>query len=72
MKRLSRIFCLLLCLLMGTGPALAEGVEAPAWPFEWKQIDKQKVLERTYASFSTHGGCCAAVVAALLPKSSIV
>lgn len=49
-------------------PALAEGVEAPAWPWEWKQIDKQKVLERTYASFSTHGGCCAAVVAGIVEE----
>lgn len=49
-------------------PALAEGVEAPAWPWEWKLIDKQKVLERTYASFSTHGGCCAAVVAGIVEE----
>jgi len=49
-------------------PAVAEGVEAPAWPWEWKQIDKQKVLERTYASFSTHGGCCAAVVAGIVEE----
>ena len=49
-------------------PALAEGVEAPAWPFEWKPVDKQKVLERTYASFSTHGGCCAAVVAGVVEE----
>ena len=49
-------------------PALAEGVEAPAWPFEWKQIDKQKVLERTYASFYTHGGCCASVVAGVMEE----
>jgi len=49
-------------------PALAEGIEAPAWPFEWKQIDKQKVLERTYASFYTHGGCCASVVAGVMEE----
>ena len=49
-------------------PAVAEGTEAPAWPWEWKQIDKQKVLERTYASFSTHGGCCAAVVAGIVEE----
>jgi len=49
-------------------PALAEGTEAPAWPFEWKQIDKQKVLERTYASFYTHGGCCASVVAGVVEE----
>ena len=47
-------------------PALAEGTEAPAWPWAWKELDKQKVLERTYASFSTHGGCCAAVVAGIV------
>ena len=49
-------------------PAVAEGVEAPAWPWEWKQIDKQKVLERTYASFYTHGGCCAATVAGIVEE----
>ena len=49
-------------------PALAEGVEAPAWPWAWKQLDKTKVLERTYASFFTHGGCCAAVVAGILEE----
>ena len=49
-------------------PALAEGVEAPVWPWEWKPVDKQKVLERTYASFYTHGGCCAAVVAGILEE----
>ena len=49
-------------------PALAEGVEAPAWPWAWKELDKQKVLERTYASFYTHGGCCAAVVAGVLEE----
>lgn len=49
-------------------PAMAEGIEAPAWPWEWKQIDKQKVMERTYASFSTHGGCCAATVAGIIEE----
>jgi len=49
-------------------PALAEGTEAPAWPWAWKQLDKTKVLERTYASFFTHGGCCAAVVAGILEE----
>ncbi len=49
-------------------PALAEGVEAPAWPWKWPQVDKQKVKERTYASFSTHGGCCAAVVAGVVEE----
>ena len=49
-------------------PAMAEGVEAPAWPWAWKELDKQKVLERTYASFFTHGGCCAAVVAGVLEE----
>ena len=49
-------------------PAVAEGVEAPAWPWEWKQIDKRKVLERTYASFYTHGGCCAATVAGIVEE----
>ena len=49
-------------------PAVAEGTEAPAWPWEWKQIDKQKVLERTYASFYTHGGCCAATVAGIVEE----
>lgn len=49
-------------------PALAEGVEAPAWPWAWKELDKQKVLERTYASFYTHGGCCASVVAGIVEE----
>ena len=49
-------------------PAMAEGIEAPAWPWEWKPIDKQKVMERTYASFSTHGGCCAATVAGIIEE----
>ncbi len=47
-------------------PAIAEGTEAPAWPWTWQKIDKQKVLERTYTSFSQVGGCCAAVVAGIL------
>ncbi len=49
-------------------PALAEGIEAPAWPWTWQKLDKQKVLERTYKSFSTHGGCCAAVVAGIVEE----
>ena len=46
-------------------PALAE-TEAPAWPWEYKKMDKQVALERGYASFYTHGGCCAGCVAGLL------
>lgn len=49
-------------------PAVAEGVEAPAWPWAWKQIDKQKVLERTYKAFPQVGGCCAAVVAGIVDE----
>ena len=49
-------------------PALAEGVEAPAWPFEWKKLDKEVVKARTYASFYTHGGCCASVVAGVMEE----
>ncbi len=51
-------------------PAVAEGTEAPAWPWAWKQIDKQKVLEGTYNAFSKVGGCCAAVVAGILDELS--
>ena len=49
-------------------PAQAEAIEAPAWPWKWQPIDKTKVMERTYASFSTHGGCCAAVVAGIVEE----
>ena len=49
-------------------PALAEDVEAPAWPWEWKKLDKQKVQERAYAAFSTHGGCCAGIVGGILDE----
>ena len=51
-------------------PALAEGesIDAPAWPWTWQKLDKKKVQERTYKSFSTHGGCCAAVVAGIVEE----
>lgn len=43
-------------------------IAAPAWPWKWQKVDKVKVMERTYASFSTHGGCCAAVVAGVVEE----
>lgn len=47
-------------------PALAEGTEAPAWPWTWHPIDKEKVLAHTYDCFYSHGGCCAGVVGGVL------
>lgn len=41
---------------------------APAYPWTWQKLDKTKVMERTYAAFSTHGGCCASVVAGVLEE----
>lgn len=46
--------------------AMADGVEAPAWPWEYKQIDKEAVLKHGYECFYTHGGCGAGCVAAML------
>jgi len=47
-------------------PALAEGVEAPAWPWTYQPLDKEEVKARVFANFSTHGGCCAAVASGIL------
>ncbi len=46
--------------------AKAEDIAAPAWPWTWQKLDKTQVMERVYANFSTHGGCCAAVVSGIL------
>ena len=46
--------------------AKAEDIAAPAWPWTWQKIDKTKVMERVYANFYTHGGCCAGVVSGVL------
>lgn len=46
--------------------ASAEGAEAPAWPWTWHPLDKQKVMERVYTAFPQVGGCCASVVAGIL------
>ena len=46
--------------------ALAEGAEAPAWPWTYQPLDKEEVKARVFANFSTHGGCCAAVASGIL------
>ena len=46
--------------------AQAEDIAAPAWPWTWQKLDKTQVMERVYANFSTHGGCCASVVSGIL------
>lgn len=45
-----------------------EAIAAPAYPWEWKYVDPNKVLERGYAAFSSHGGCCAGVVAGVVEE----
>ena len=40
-------------------PALADGVEAPAYPWTYVQVDKDVVREHAYESFYSAGGCCA-------------
>ena len=47
-------------------PALAEGAEAPAWPWAYKQLDKDAVMKHGYECFYSHGGCCAGAVAAIV------
>lgn len=47
-------------------PALAEGAEAPAWPWAYKKMDKEAVLKHGYECFYSHGGCCAGAVAAIV------
>ena len=47
-------------------PALAEGVEAPAWPWAYKKLDKDAVMKHGYECFYSHGGCCAGAVAAVV------
>ena len=47
-------------------PALAEGCDAPAWPWTYQPLDKEEVKARVFANFSTHGGCCAAVASGIL------
>ena len=44
----------------------AEDIAAPEWPWKWQKLDKTEVMERVYANFSTHGGCCASVVSGIL------
>lgn len=44
---------------------LAEGIEAPEYPWKYQPVDKDVVLEHTYDCFFTHGGCGAAVVAGI-------
>ncbi len=45
------------CVPSVLNPAIAETIEAPAYPLEYKQLDPQKVLEEGYKRMSTHGGC---------------
>jgi hypothetical protein len=45
------------CVPTILNPAIAETVEAPAYPLEYKQLDPQKVLEEGYKRLYTHGGC---------------
>ena len=40
-------------------PAVAEGAEAPAWPWAYKKLDKEAVMKHGYECFYSHGGCCA-------------
>ena len=47
-------------------PALAEGAEAPAWPWAYKKLDKDAVMKHGYECFYSHGGCCAGAVAAIV------
>ena len=47
-------------------PALADGVEAPAWPWAYKKLDKDAVMKHGYECFYSHGGCCAGAVAAVV------
>ncbi len=47
-------------------PALADGVEAPAYPWTYVQVDKDVVREHAYESFYSAGGCCAGVAAGIL------
>ncbi len=47
-------------------PAVAEGAEAPAWPWAYKKMDKEAVIKHGYECFYSHGGCCAGAVAAVV------
>ena len=47
-------------------PAVAEGAEAPAWPWAYKKLDKEAVMKHGYECFYSHGGCCAGAVAAVV------
>lgn len=47
-------------------PAIAEGTEAPVYPWKYVQVDKDAVMKHGYECFYTHGGCCAGVVAGIL------
>ena len=47
-------------------PAVAEGAEAPAWPWAYKKMDKEAVMKHGYECFYSHGGCCAGAVAAVV------
>lgn len=47
-------------------PALAEGVEAPAYPLTWQKLDKEAVLKHAYDCFYANGGCCAAVFSGIM------
>ncbi len=51
-------------------PALAEGAEAPAWPWAYKKMDKEAVLKHGYECFYSHGGCCAGAGNGLPPWPS--
>lgn len=45
------------CVPSVLNPVIAETIESPGYPLEYKQLDPQKVLEEGYKRLYTHGGC---------------
>ena len=38
-------------------PVMAEGKEAPVWPWKYVPLDKDALLKRCYEKFYEYGGC---------------
>lgn len=51
---------------MPAAMALADGTEAPAYPWEWHPIDKDVVRAAAYEAYYNQGGCCAGGCAGII------